>query len=98
MVANSSRTVSKHWVSIATMPTSTRGRARVVVVLLLEDFALLNIKGIEDVKSFSVCQRNLRLCGNPSRLTGIVAHHFHAAERGQNTCEEIKDRAPPANQ
>jgi len=33
------------------------------VVLLLDDFAFLEMKGIEDVKRFSVCQRNFRLCG-----------------------------------
>ena len=35
-------------------PTSARSRARVVVVLLLDDFAFLDMKGIEDVKRFSV--------------------------------------------
>jgi len=68
------------------------------VVLLLADFGFLDMKGIEDVRRFSVCQRHVRLCGDPSSLTGIVTHHFHTAERGQDACEEIKDGLRPANE
>jgi len=54
------------------------------VVLLLDDFAFLNMKSIEDVKRFSVGERYFRLRGDPSRLTCIVTQHFHAAaERRQ---------------
>src|SRR5262245_1501371 len=68
------------------------------MVLLLDDFTVLDMKGIEDVKRFSVCERNFPLRGDPSGLTCIVTHHFHAAERGQYACEEIKDCFPSANQ
>ena len=79
------------------LPGSTSGRARVVVVLLLDDFAFLEMKGIEDGERFSVCERNSRLCGDPSSLTSKVTHHFHTAERGQYACEEIQDGFPSAN-
>jgi hypothetical protein len=32
----------------------------------------LDMKGIEDVKRFSVCQPNFCLCGDPSPFTGCV--------------------------
>lgn len=67
------------------------------MVLLLDDFAFLEMKGIEDGERFSVCERNSRLCGDPSSLTSKVTHHFHTAERGQYACEEIQDGFPSAN-
>jgi hypothetical protein len=67
------------------------------VILLFDDFASLNKKGIEDVQSFAVRQRNLRLCCYPPSLTSIVPHHFYISECGQYCCEEIHDRFPPAN-
>src|SRR5215470_2755437 len=79
-------------------PASARSRARVVMVLLLDDFAFLDTKGVEGIKRFSVGQYNFRLCRDPSLLTGIVTHDFHIAERGQYACEEIKDGFPSANQ
>ena len=68
------------------------------MVLLLDDLASLHMKGIEDVKRFSVCERYFSLCGDPSLLTCIVTHYVHPAERRQNAREEIQDGAPPADQ
>src|SRR5262245_13060797 len=79
-------------------PASARSRARVVVVLLLDDFAFLHMKGIGDVKRFSVCEPYFRLCGDPSLLTSIVAHHFDAAKRWQNAREELQNGFPPTDQ
>ena len=78
--------------------TSTRSRARVVMVLLLDDFAFADVKGIQDVKRLPVCERNFRLCRDPSRLTCIVPHHFDAAERRQNARKEIQDGSSSADQ
>jgi len=37
------------------------------VVLLLGDFAFLDMKSIEDVERFSVCEGNFRLCRQVER-------------------------------
>ena len=68
------------------------------MVLLLGDYAFLEMKGVEGVERFSVCERNFRLCGDPSSIASTVTHHFHTAERGQYAGEEIQDGFPSANQ